>query len=202
MANQFQHKRSSTTTNVPTLAAGELAFNLVDKRVFTANSTVVFDAFQNTTSNIAISNSSGILFIGNSTINLIINSTSVTLANSTVSFSVTRPTAAEQAGNYYLHANGSWALVAGGGGGGTPGGANTQIQYNDSNTFAGSAGLTFNNTTNAVTIANSLTVGASLLVGNSTVNAVANATGIYFNDQPITPVTGLIIAINSGIFLT
>jgi len=199
MANQFQHKRSSTTTNVPTLAAGELAFNLADKRVFTANSTVVFDAFQNTTSNIAISNSSGILFVGNTTVNLVINSTSVSIANSTVTFTIVRPTAAQQAGSYFLHANGSWATASGGSG--TPGGSNTQIQYNDSGAFAGSAGLTFNNTTNTVTIANSLTVVSSLLVGNSTVNAVANATGIYVNDQPITPVTGLVLAISAGIFL-
>jgi hypothetical protein len=32
-------------------------------------------------------------------------------------------------------------------GGGTPGGSNTQVQFNDGNTFAGNAGLTFNKTT-------------------------------------------------------
>jgi hypothetical protein len=45
--------------------------------------------------------------------------------------------------------NVSWA--AGGGGGGTPGGADTQIQYNDSGTFGGNAFLTVNKTTGAVT---------------------------------------------------
>jgi len=42
------------------------------------------------------------------------------------------------------------------------GGSNTQIQYNNSGTLSGSAALTFNNTTNNVTLANTLTVGGIL----------------------------------------
>ena len=38
----------------------------------------------------------------------------------------------------------------GGGGGGTPGGANTQVQYNSSGSFAGSSNLTFDGTNLAV----------------------------------------------------
>ncbi len=37
-----------------------------------------------------------------------------------------------------------------GGGGGTPGGANTQVQFNNNGTFGGSANLTFNSATGAV----------------------------------------------------
>lgn len=37
-------------------------------------------------------------------------------------------------------------------GGGTPGGANTQVQYNDSGAFAGSANFTWNNSTNALNV--------------------------------------------------
>jgi len=48
-----------------------------------------------------------------------------------------------------------------GGGGGTPGGSNTQVQFNDSNSFGGDDGLTFNKTTNV------LTVGASTGNGGS-----------------------------------
>jgi hypothetical protein len=40
-----------------------------------------------------------------------------------------------------------------GGGGGTPGGANTQVQFNDSGAFGGDAGLTYNKTTDALTLA-------------------------------------------------
>ena len=44
----------------------------------------------------------------------------------------------------------SWQTVSGGGGGGTPGGANTQVQYNSSGSFAGSSNLTFDGTNLAV----------------------------------------------------
>lgn len=45
-------------------------------------------------------------------------------------------------------------------------GSDTQVQYNDGGTLAGAAGLTFNKTTNNVTIAN------TLIFGNSTVNSI------------------------------
>lgn len=41
---------------------------------------------------------------------------------------------------------------SGGGGGGTPGGTNTDIQFNDSTTFNGSSNFTFNKNTNLVNI--------------------------------------------------
>jgi hypothetical protein len=71
---------------------------------------------------------------------------------------------------YVLSTDGTGNLqwVAGGGGGnGTPGGSNTQIQYNKNGTFAGSAFLTFNDATNNVQvsgnlIANALTVGSGI----------------------------------------
>jgi hypothetical protein len=40
------------------------------------------------------------------------------------------------------------------GGSGSPGGANTQIQFNDAGAFAGNAAMTFNNTTGNVTLGN------------------------------------------------
>lgn len=60
--------------------------------------------------------------------------------------------------------------VSGAGGGGTPGGSNTQVQFNDSSAFGGDAGLTYNKTSNVLT----LTSGA--LVLSSTGGAVS-ATG-------------------------
>lgn len=63
---------------------------------------------------------------------------------------------------------------AGGGGGGSPGGANTQVQFNDDATFAGSAGFTFNKLSNAVVIAGNITGavlnGTSLTVSTGNVN--------------------------------
>ena len=42
-------------------------------------------------------------------------------------------------------------IGSGGGGSGTPGGANTQVQFNDGGAFAGNAGMTFNKTTGVFT---------------------------------------------------
>ena len=41
--------------------------------------------------------------------------------------------------------------ASGGGGGGTPGGSDTQVQFNDSSTFGGDAGLVYNKTTDTLT---------------------------------------------------
>ena len=41
---------------------------------------------------------------------------------------------------------------AGGGGGGTPGGSTTQLQFNDAGAFGGDADLTWNSTTNVMTV--------------------------------------------------
>jgi hypothetical protein len=61
----------------------------------------------------------------------------------------------------------SWAVGGGGGGNGTPGGSNTQIQYNDAGVFGGSSFLTFNEVTNTLqvagnVIANSTQIGAGI----------------------------------------
>jgi len=72
---------------------------------------------------------------------------------------------------YVLATNGAGNLywtAGGGGGNGTPGGSNTQVQYNDSGTFGGSAFFTFNENTNNVQIA-----------GNLISNAITIGSGIY-----------------------
>ena len=59
---------------------------------------------------------------------------------------------------YFLQTDGqgnlNWAAAGGGGGNGSPGGSNTQIQYNDNGLFNGSSSFTFNENSNIVTIAN------------------------------------------------
>jgi hypothetical protein len=62
----------------------------------------------------------------------------------------------------------SWSTVTGGGGSTSPGGAATQIQYNDT-TFGGDAGFTYNKATQAVVAVGTVT--ANVLI--STVAAVA-----------------------------
>jgi hypothetical protein len=66
--------------------------------------------------------------------------------------------------NNLLYANGSaWDL------GGTPGGSNTQIQFNDSSEFNGSANFTFDKTTSLLTLVGTANV--------TTFNATGNITG-------------------------
>tara|TARA_R110002050_G_scaffold296912_2_gene457426 strand:- start:1909 stop:3123 length:1215 start_codon:yes stop_codon:yes gene_type:complete len=61
----------------------------------------------------------------------------------------------------------SYALTAshalnGGGGGGTPGGSDTQVQFNDGGSFGGDSGFTFNKSTNAITNISEITASSHI----------------------------------------
>ena len=75
---------------------------------------------------------------------------------------------------YFLQTDGTgnltWAAAGGGGGNGSPGGANSQIQYNNAGAFGGDSGFTYNNITDTVNIINLNTTGESNL------GSVANVT--------------------------
>ena len=79
----------------------------------------------------------------------------------------------------------SWTAQSGNGGGnGTPGGANTQIQYNDAGSFGGNAGFTFNEVSGNVNLPNDLIVAGTIygtFSGNSTNANYANFAGTAFN---------------------
>jgi hypothetical protein len=62
----------------------------------------------------------------------------------------------------------SWQAGGGGGGNGTPGGSNTQIQFNSAGTFGASPFLTFNNVTNTLNVA-----------GNLIANSIEIGSGVY-----------------------
>lgn len=76
---------------------------------------------------------------------------------------------------YFLQTDGAgnltWAASGGGGGNGSPGGANTQIQFNDAGVFGGDSGFTFNKITNTLDVVNVDVTGESNLgpVGNITI---------------------------------
>ena len=63
-----------------------------------------------------------------------------------------------------------------GGGGGTPGGADTQIQFNDAGAFGGDADLTWNKTTNVMTVAGDVNLndGGTYTTTLQTVTPTAN----------------------------
>ncbi len=59
----------------------------------------------------------------------------------------------------------------GGNGGGSPGGANTQLQYNDAGIFGGSANLTYNKSTGVITVPNLVVTGTTTVGGDIIPNA-------------------------------
>ena len=65
-----------------------------------------------------------------------------------------------------------------GGGGGTPGGSTTQIQFNDAGTFGGDVDLTWNKTTNVMTVAGdvNLSDGGTYTTTLQTITPTANRT--------------------------
>jgi len=62
--------------------------------------------------------------------------------------------------------------VGAGGGGGTPGGSDTQVQFNDGGTFGGDAGLTYNKTTDELTLAGDLNLDDGVGGNTTTIQSV------------------------------
>ena len=156
-----------------------LVFNKTTNTITVANNlTVLGNATINTTG----------FTIGNSSVNVAINASSIAITNSTANINLNIPTAAQiSAATYYLNANGQWVTVSGGGG--TPGGSNTDIQYNNSGSFAGSGGIfTYNYVTSTVTANNLSIVGNATInttvftIGNSTGNTTISANGISIDN--------------------
>ena len=168
----------------------EVQFN--DNGTFGASANFVFNPFNYTITvdniNTKVTNV-GTSLVSNISANLKTNTTisgNLTLSanvNATNSANISLGDVANihiEGGNngYVLQTDGagnlSWS-AGGGGGNGVPGGANTQIQYNDSGVFGGSAYLTFNESTNTFVIA-----------GNLIANSTQIGAGIYkFSTQTV-----------------
>ena len=87
---------------------------------------------------------------------------------------------------YVLQTDGTgnldWTLMSGNGGGnGTPGGSNTQIQYNDSGAFGGNSGFTFNEVNGNVNIPGNLIVAGTITPNNAANANFANYAGNAFS---------------------
>jgi len=67
--------------------------------------------------------------------------------------------------------------ATGGGGSGTPGGADTQVQFNNAGSFGGDADFVYNSTTNTLTVVNLVT---------SSISPPATLTGTYTISSPTT----------------
>jgi hypothetical protein len=125
------------------------------------------------------------LFIGNSTANMIANSILVMLANSTgsanlqptqlvIGTSTVNSTVISEGANLTINTtmifvgnssvnatinSSAFALNGVSVGGATPGGANTDVQFNDQGGFGGTPAFTYTKTTNNIFMANALNVG-------------------------------------------
>jgi len=81
---------------------------------------------------------------------------------------------------YFLQTDGTgnltWA-VGGGGGNGSPGGTNTQVQFNDAGIFGGDVGFTYDKNTNILNV-NNLTVTAN--INANKIYATGNITADYY----------------------
>lgn len=194
---------SSTQANGSHFLNGNGSWTVVAAGVGGANTQLQFNdsGAANGSAALTFDKSTNLLVLGNTTVNATVNSTTFAIANSTSNSKITIPTTVERGGNYYLKADGTWSTVTAGSA--APAGANTQVQFNDSNTTNGDAGLTYNKTTQNFAVGNvssalvgsfstSANVGANVsmstsavFVGNTTANAthtsgsyaIANATG-------------------------
>jgi hypothetical protein len=199
----------SNVANTSYIAAGELAINLTDRKLLSSNGSATFEIGANLASMVVGTGftltsgnanfDSGVLFVDGTNNRVGIGNTTpghaLSVTGTTNLGGVVTATANVILGTTTISANGSVGtagqiLTSGGsgnvywstGGGGSPGGANTQIQFNDSGSFGGDAGLTYNKTTDALTVAGALTVNGAVTVpntaalGNTTITGFVNAT--------------------------
>ena len=157
--NAFQVKRTTVTGRTPNTTAGsytansqwintgELALNLTDGILYTAGP---IGGLITIGSNLTSLNVTGLTTqVGNVSVTgnlLIANALYANGSPGTASYVLTSAGAS---------ANAYWAAAAGGSG--TPGGGNTQLQYNNSGAFAGNSGLTYNYITNILTSTGNVT---------------------------------------------
>ena len=88
----------------------------------------------------------------------------------------------------------SWTAQTGGSGNGSPGGSNTQVQFNDAGLFGGDVGFTYNKVTNTLqvntlSVSNDVTTTGNVIAGN--ISAIGNVSGQYLfgNGRYITNIT-------------
>lgn len=89
---------------------------------------------------------------------------------------------------------GAWAAEAGGGGG-SPGGSDTQVQFNDGGSFGGDAGLAYNKTTDTLTLVNATYTGLALTAASATGSAGLR---VPHGAAPTSPVDGDVWTTSAG----
>lgn len=188
----MQILRSNTTATPGSLANGQLAYTSNGDILYIgspATSTPVIPIggkmYPGTlTANLAL--------VANSTsgLNNIIVGTLTLQGNATTNGSISANGSVGTGGQVLLSggsgANAYWG--AGGGGGGTPGGANSQIQINESGTFGGTSALTFNVASNTFSITDGssntfIANSSTLIINNASSNVIINSTAIFLSSN-------------------
>lgn len=141
------------------------------------------------------------------------NIANATISGGTISVDVGNLHISGGENGYVLQTDGdgnlSWTAQTGGGGGnGTPGGANTQIQFNDAGSFGGAAGFTFNKVTGNVAIPGNVGIGNAIystgletvtIIDDLTVLGHVNTVGLYLTQADGGLITlGNIVNLNSS----
>jgi hypothetical protein len=128
---------------------------------------------------------------GNVTVNLsrtvigqIVNANTANTANALNAASTANVVIGGGTNGYVLSTNGagvtSWvAQTGGGGGGGTPGGSNTQVQYNDAGAFGGAATFTYDDTTDTLNVG---TISATNIGNITPTNLDGNVANVLHGD--------------------
>ena len=105
---------------------------------------------------------------------------------------------------YVLQTDGTgnltWTAQTGGMGNGVPGGANTQVQYNDAGAFGGTAGFTFDNTSNTLSAVKINTTDVfnsnGIVLENS--DLTQGATAVVVSTPPATDTLYVLMAHTTG----
>ncbi len=169
MSNKIQIKRSVSNSTVTGLSNGELAFTQASN-----------------TLHIGLPDGSGVLRIGGAQYPGTLTNSHALVANSTggidkaivanlVPTGIWANGAAGTAGDV-LTSNGSvvyWKAPSSG-----VAGSDTQVQFNDSGNLAGDSGLTFNKTSDTLTVSNNIIVSGVTVSSNTTTGALTVAGGL------------------------